>query len=334
MRGQSGRRDTVLAGQVLHAHQPRFDLLQHRGIQVEVVADAREQAKRLVELDRGRIQHRLHLVQAWLVARFAQQPGTHLLQLRGKRLLAAELLQRMLAGCDQRRRVRMPAMAGIQLRQCPRVQRFRLQLIQLVLQPRLALADIAAPEQGVARIAQAAPAQCGFAHRGQQLRMPRKAVQQAGLGRAREQGLLLVLAVDLHQQARQFRQLGQARAAAIDPGARTTIRAQGASQLAGAAVVQFRFAQPGQRRRAIGKGEVRLQLGAPGAVAHRAGIRAGAAQEAKRVHQQRLAGTGFAGHHGQARAEFQLGMGDHGEIADGQAAQHRRALCLLRAPLR
>ena len=63
-------------------------------------------------------------------------------------------------------------------------------------------------------------------------------------------------------------------------------------------------------------------------MADRAGVGARAAEEAQRVDQQGLAGAGFARHHGQAAPEGQLGMGDHGEIADGQAAQHRRALCL------
>ena len=69
-------------------------------------------------------------------------------------------------------------------------------------------------------------------------------------------------------------------------------------------------------------------------MAHCGGVRACAAQEAQRIHQQRLAGTGFAGNHGQARAEFQFGMGHHGEIANGQAVEHRRALCLFTASLR
>ena len=62
----------------------------------------------------------------------------------------------------------MPAMAGIQLRQCRRLQGFRLQFVQLVAQPGLAFADVAARQQGFAFVVQRLPAVRGVAHRDEQ----------------------------------------------------------------------------------------------------------------------------------------------------------------------
>ena len=98
-------------------------------------------------------------------------------------MIATQSLQRGFAGSDQRCRMRMPAMAGIQLGQRVRLQRFRLQFVQLVLQPGRTLGYVAAGEQGLAFIAQLAPAQCGFAHGILQPGMARVGIQQFGLCR-------------------------------------------------------------------------------------------------------------------------------------------------------
>ena len=82
MRGELVRRNTVLAREILHPHQLAFDLLQCVGIQIEVVADAFEQGQRFIQLDRGRVQHRVHVVQSRFVACFALQSRTQVLQLR------------------------------------------------------------------------------------------------------------------------------------------------------------------------------------------------------------------------------------------------------------
>src|SRR5690606_39317154 len=54
------------------------------------------------------------------------------------------------------------------------------------------------------------------------------------------------LAVDLDQGRGQGAKLGQGRGTAVDPGARTAVRAQGAAQLAFVAVVELGLAQPFQ----------------------------------------------------------------------------------------
>ena len=199
MRGEPIRSDAVLACEVLHADQPAFDVVQRFRVDIQVVADAFQQGDGFVQLDRRGFQHRIHLAQPRLVGGLALQAGAQLLQLRGDRLVAAQPLQGLLAGGDQRCRMRMPAMVGIQRGQRGRFERFRLQFVQLVRKPGAAFADIAAGEQGIAFVAQRAPALRGFAHRSEQARMPGVGVEQAGLGAARQQGLLLVLAVDFDQ---------------------------------------------------------------------------------------------------------------------------------------
>jgi hypothetical protein len=68
--------------------------------------------------------------------------------------------------------------------------------------------------------------------------------------------------------------------------------------------------------------EFGVQFGAFGAVADHAAVGPLARQEAERIDQQRFAGTGFAGNDGQARAEFEFGRRDDGEIPDGEVGQH------------
>ena len=53
-----------------------------------------------------------------------------------------------------------------------------------------------------------------------------------------------------------------------------------------------------------------------------------AGQQAQGVDQQRLAGAGFAGDHGQAAAEVQFRGADDGEILEGEVGEHGAGLCL------
>ena len=134
---------------------------------------------------------------------------------------------------------------------------------------------------------------------------------------------MFMLAVDLDQAFGQFAELRDGRRAAVDPCTRSAVGAQGATQLAILALIEFGLAQPRQRGGRIAQVEQGNQLGALGAMAHHAAIGAQAGQEVEGVDQQRLAGAGFAGNNGQARAEFEFGRRDHGEILDGQVSQHR-----------
>src|SRR5690606_40778914 len=107
------------------------------------------------------------------------------------------------------------------------------------------------------------------------------------------------------------------------------IGAQRAPQLAGRALVALGLAQPRRRGGGVVEAELGRELGAVGAVADHAAVRAQAGEEPQRVHQQRLAGAGFTRDHGHARAELEFGAGDHGEVTDGEAQEHRRIVAAL-----
>ena len=147
------------------------------------------------------------------------------------------------------------------------------------------------------------------------------AVEQSALGLGLHQGLVGVLAMDVHQQVAQFAQLGGSGGHAVDVG------------LAAASVVDH----PAQQRAALFHRElVRLQpLGGLGggrkiggdvglgrAFAHHAGIAPAAQGQCQRIDQDRFAGPGFAGEDGKACGKFQFDRIDDNEITDGQGAEH------------
>ncbi len=258
----------------------------------------------------------------------ARELGAHRMQHAQRRglVLVAQARHRGLAGPDQFGGVRMPAVAAGELRNVIRLQRLALQFPELVLEPGNAVADVALAGQLLALAQQGAPLARGLAHRGERRLVAAEGIQQRELAGARQQRLVLVLAVDLDQQRGQFRELGHGRRAPVDPGARAAVGAQGAPQLALAAIVELGFAQPRQRVGRVVERELGDQLGARGAVADHAAVGAQPGQEAEGVDQQRLAGAGLAGNHGEAGPEFQFGDGDDGEVADGQAGQHRNSV--------
>jgi hypothetical protein len=144
---------------------------------------------------------------------------------------------------------------------------------------------------------------------------------------------VFVLAVDLDEQRCEFRQLGDRRGAAVDPRAGTAVGADHATDLArrariAAAIVfvEFVLAQPGERGGGVVESEFGGQFGAFGAVTDHAAVGAQAGQQAERVHEQRLAGAGFAGNDGEAASEIQFRAADDGEILDGEMSEHGAGL--------
>ena len=322
LRGEAVERHAVLAREVLQPRQPPFHRRERVRVEVEVGTDAFDQRRRFVELDRGRIEHRVDLGQARLVRGLALQGAAQALQLHRQRGLAAEAFAGVLAGRDQRRGVGLAAVPAVEFGQRFGIEGFRVEFVELVAQPVAAFAGIAACEQGGVFARQFAPARSVPAHLGDRPLVAGVGIEQVALRRPRQQRLLFVLAVDFEQQCGQFRDLRQRRRAAVDPGARTAVGAQRAPQLAFVAVVEFLRAQPVERGRGIVERELRGQLRAFGAVADHAAVGALAAEEAERIHQQGLAGAGFAGNHGQARTELQFDRGGDGEVAQGEAGEH------------
>ena len=141
-------------------------------------------------------------------------------------------------------------------------------------------------------------------------------IKQRHLAAPGEQGLVFVLAVDLDQVRGQVSQLRKGCGAAVDPGPRSTVRAQGAAQLADATIVEFVLPEPGIRARGIDQLESGAQLRACGAVADHAAVRPQPGQEAECIDQERFAGAGFAGNDRQAGSEFHFGSAGNGEVTD------------------
>ena len=236
--------------------------------------------------------------------------------------VATQAFQRGVAGLDQLRAVGLAPVRGDQVGDRLRLQRLALQFAELVAEEIDAVGHVAGGVEQVALAQQQRPGARRLRDRGQLRLVAAEGVEEGQLAAARQQRLVLVLAVDLHQQRGQRAQLRQRGRAAVDPGARAAVGAQGAPQLAAAAIVELLLAQPGQRRGRAVERELGVQLGALGAVADHAAVGAQPGQEAQRVDDQRLAGAGFAGHDGEPRPELELGGGDDGEILDRQTLEH------------
>ena len=242
--------------------------------------------------------------------------------LQRQAFVAGQAGQGDFAALQQACGVGLAAVGGGQFFQRFRVQGFGGQLLDLVLQPGQAFADVAGTGQVGQLAVDAGPAAGGFTHGFEQRAVLAEGVEQGQLLAAVEQGLVFVLAVDLDQKPAQGGKLAERGRAAVDPGPRAAVGAHDPAQLAGIAVVEFVFAQPGQRGRGVGEPEFRRQFSAFGAVAHHAGVGAGAGEPHQRVHQQRLAGAGFARDHGHARPEGQFRAADDGKILEGEVAEH------------
>ena len=254
---QMFRCHAVLAGQVVEAGQLALQFQQLGRVGIQVVADLVQYHQRFIDLDVGVFQQCIHFLQARFVPCQAQQFAAGLLQLLGKRgcFVSTQAGEGGIAGVDQARGMGLATMAGGQGLDGAGVQLLALQFLELVLQIVDPVRDVTLRGQFIAFAQQGGPALGCKLHGGAFGLVAGIGIQQFQLAGPRQQGLLFVLAVDLHQQGSQFGQLGQGHAAAIDPGTRTAIGADHATQLA-ILVVQFVVAQPRQRRRGIVQGEL------------------------------------------------------------------------------
>ena len=100
-----------------------------------------------------------------------------------------------------------------------------------------------------------------------------KLIQQFSVGVLAQQGLVLVLAVNVHQHAAQFLELGKRTGLAVNEGSGAALLADATAQDAVFGVIQFLLFQPvpglGNARNVKACGNV----GPLGAMAYRAGIR-------------------------------------------------------------
>ena len=155
-----------------------------------------------------------------------------------------------------------------------------------------------------------------------------RGVEQLALrGRAHER-LEFVLAVDVDQQYADLAQQLQRHGLAVQVRAAAAVAADEATdrQLVGR-VDRLLAQQPHQRTTRIAEVETAAHLGALGAVAHDFAAGATAGEQLQRIDDDRLAGAGLAGEHGQAGPELDLGGIDDRQIADLQVGQHRFTAC-------
>ena len=159
-------------------------------------------------------------------------------------------------------------------------------------------------------------------------------VEQAQLARRFEEALLLVLAVDLGEPRAERRKAADRDRAVVQPHARATVRSDlpPHDDRSLARLDQVRQRIVVGRQRGI---EDRLDAGGIGPGADLVGGGTGAEREGDGVHDERLAGAGFAGQHREARREDEPNRLDHGEVLDGQLAKgHVVSIGLSRAAAR
>jgi hypothetical protein len=152
----------------------------------------------------------------------------------------------------------------------------------------------------------------------------REAVQEQELARRLQQALVLVLAVQLHEGQAQPLEQPHGGGPVVDEGAVPAGPRQLPldHQLAVAGRVPGLVEQRGHRPRRIDLEDGLDHRGVgPGADPVRLGTRAG--HEEERVHHDGLARPGLAGEDVEAGGEGHHRLLDHGQVADGQLAQHR-----------
>ena len=170
----------------------------------------------------------------------------------------------------------------------------------------------------------------GFALRRPQLRNlgglrfePAEGIDQAAVGRRLDQRALVMLAVDLHQRRADGLERLHAHRLVVDQGARAPVGKLHAAQnqlVLGGNVVR---SEHGVGRMLARHVEDRAHLPLLDAVAHQAGVAAGAEREREGIEQDRLAGAGLAGEHREAGRELHVEALDQDDVADRKAGEHR-----------
>lgn len=333
--GQFGGLDPVLARQGINDVQALLDLLLAIGIGIEVVDEAVQFADRLLDLD---------LRAGQQVDRFAESGG-----------LAAERGQAVEAGIERGKDVAGIALAahfhdlaaggeqafGVAQGLLLLLQAFQFvfaegqvfQFFQLVAEQLVAGAlFVAATRQAFEFLAGLLPALRGELHLARQLLAAGVLVEQAPVGLALQQRLVLVLAMDVDQQFAQALQVAQRAGRAVDVGTRATFGSDHPAQDARTVLFQVALGEPVA---GLGDGtdvEAGENVGLVRSGTYRAAVGAVAEGKAEGVEHDRLARTGFAGDHAHAGSEFEIQVLDDGVVVNGQVNQHGgrlRGFCLV-----
>ncbi len=137
-------------------------------------------------------------------------------------------------------------------------------------------------------------------------------VEDVALRGGRDEGAVLVLAVDLHQLGRRLAQRTERGHAAVDPGPGPALGGDGAGEDDLAGLVAVAQDEPGLDQRLDGAG------------AHHAGVGPPAQHQLQRLDHQGLAGAGLPRQGGHAGPEDQCEVLDDAEVAHVQVGQHGR----------
>ena len=153
----------------------------------------------------------------------------------------------------------------------------------------------------------------------------REPVEDVELRRAESQAPVLVLAEERQEPGAQKLQVGDARRAALDVGARPPRRAHAAGDHELLCVLGQPLGEIGELRvvpEARRQLEYALDVGLPRARAHDLRARLAAHQEVERVREHGLARAGLARDRVQARPQAELGALDQEEVLDSELEQH------------
>ena len=157
-------------------------------------------------------------------------------------------------------------------------------------------------------------------------------VEQAPMGIGLEQGLVLVLAVDVDQQLAQGLEVAEGTGRAVDVATAAAFGSDDAPQDAQPVAGQVAFGQPGVGLGNVDQVEGGEDVGLVGAGAYHAAVGAVAQGQAQGIEHDRLARTCLARDHGHAAGDFQVEVFDDGVVVNGQVHQHEgdsRKSCLV-----
>ena len=161
-----------------------------------------------------------------------------------------------------------------------------------------------------------APRRPELFNRGSIVLKPAIGVEQTAMGRGIDQRARVVLAVDLDQRRAERLQRLDAHRLVVDEGAGAAVGELHAAQDQRLARGDVAFSQQRARRMPGRQFEHRGDLALLRALAHQRGVAAGAQRQRKGIEQDRLAGAGFAGQHGQARREIDVEPVDQNDVSD------------------
>lgn len=141
------------------------------------------------------------------------------------------------------------------------------------------------------------------------------------MGVGLEQGLVLVLAVDIDQQFAQRLEVAERAGRAVDVAAAAAFGGDHPAQDAQAFVVQVALGQPGVRFGNVHQVEGGQDVCLVGAGAHHAAVGTVAQGKAESVEHDRFA-AGLASDDGHATGDFEVEVLDDGVVVNGQVHQH------------